>query len=79
MAERHPDVRVDLHDERGHPVEVLRRASRTASLLMLGTRGRGGLASLVLGSVGLGVLGVAACTVVIVRGGQPGATPPGAA
>lgn len=79
VAERHPDVRVDLHDERGHPVEVLRRASQEASVLVLGTRGRGGFASLVLGSVSLGVLGAATCTVVIVREGRPGATPRGAA
>lgn len=58
------DVRRDV--VRGHPVAELVRESENAALLVLGTRGRRGLKSLVLGSVTHGVLHGAHCPVAVV-------------
>ncbi|MBX9360572.1 universal stress protein [Streptomyces sp. WAC04114] len=50
------------------PVPVLRRAARKASVLVIGSRGRGGAAERLLGSVGLAVAGRADGAVIVVRG-----------
>lgn len=50
----HLEASATLHD--GAPVEVLVSASRTARLLVLGNRGRGGFADMLLGSTSQGVL-----------------------
>jgi len=51
------------------PEYVLIREGRNASAVVLGTRGRGGLAGALLGSVSLTVATHADCPVVVVRGG----------
>ncbi|MET8573055.1 universal stress protein [Streptomyces sp. NPDC004783] len=65
---RRPDLRVTtdvLPEEAAH---ALVREGRRASLLVVGTRGRGGLAEFLLGSVSLAVAGHADCPVVVLRG-----------
>jgi nucleotide-binding universal stress UspA family protein len=47
---------------------VLVRESRSASLLVTGTRGRSGIAEALLGSVSLTVAGHARCPMIVVRG-----------
>ncbi|MFE7901025.1 universal stress protein [Streptomyces sp. NPDC057424] len=50
------------------PEYVLLRESRSASLVVVGTRGRSGLADALLGSVSLAVATHAHCPVVVIRG-----------
>ncbi|MEV7007523.1 universal stress protein [Streptosporangium sp. NPDC051022] len=71
-GERYPDVKVTEQLEHGHPVDVLREASDRADLLVVGSRGRGDLAGLVLGSVSHGVLQRAECPIVVVPPSERG-------
>jgi nucleotide-binding universal stress UspA family protein len=66
-AEKYPDVEVHKQVVRGHPVEVILEESAGAELLVLGSRGRGGFAGLLLGSVSQGVLHRTPCPVAVVR------------
>lgn len=52
----------------GDPVEYLLGAAKTASLLVLGSRRRGPVGSVLLGSTSAAVAARAACPVVVVRG-----------
>jgi len=65
--EKYPDVTVRRHSVRALPVEALVRQSETASLVVMGTRGRGGFRGLLLGSVSQGVMHRAQCPVAIVH------------
>lgn len=64
---RHPDVQVveDVHC--AEPVNALTDAGEHADLLVVGSHGRGAVASLVLGSVSRGTLRHARCPVAVVR------------
>ena len=62
-----PDDRVQAQVEQGPAAEVLARASREADLLVVGTRGHGGIAGAVLGSVSSHCVHHAHCAVVVVR------------
>ncbi|MEU8798403.1 universal stress protein [Spirillospora sp. NPDC048819] len=66
-----PEVRVRTALVRGQAAAMLIDAAETADLIVLGPRGLGGFAGLLLGSVGAQVAAHAACPVVIVRGGGP--------
>lgn len=65
---RHPDVTVTRHSFRGLPVESLVEQSDKACLVVVGSRGRGGFAGLLLGSVSRGVMHRSHCPVAVVRG-----------
>ncbi|MGO1397276.1 MAG: universal stress protein [Brevibacterium yomogidense] len=67
LAEKHPDldVRWTLFD--GQPAEVLVRASDTCDILVIGSRGRGGFAGLLLGSTSQSVLPYSAAPTMVVR------------
>ena len=53
---------------RGYPVRVLLDAAADADLLVVGSRGRGGMAGMLLGSVSTQLATYAMCPVVVVRG-----------
>ncbi|MEV5767667.1 universal stress protein [Micromonospora sp. NPDC052213] len=62
-----PDVEVDVEVTAGRPASLLVDASRTASLVVVGTRGRGGLTGMLLGSVSQQLIHHAHCPVAVVR------------
>ncbi|WP_208378817.1 universal stress protein [Cumulibacter soli] len=53
--------------EQGHPSYVLTEATNSADLIVVGSRGHGGFAGLVLGSVSQHVVSHSACPVVVTR------------
>jgi nucleotide-binding universal stress UspA family protein len=63
---RHPEVMVEFRVVLAPPAEALVGLSRDAFMLVLGSRGRGALGSLVLGSVSLQCLRRAHCAVLVV-------------
>jgi nucleotide-binding universal stress UspA family protein len=79
LAEALPPDRVDRvhrHVVEGHPARVLVERAADADLLVVGSRGHGGFAGMLLGSVGLHVLAHAACPVLVVHGDRlPSAAP----
>ena len=65
-----PEVEVRPHVIQGRAAQVLVEAAEEAELLVLGSRGHGGLAEALLGSVGQFCVHNAPCPVVIMRGKQ---------
>ncbi|WP_231635335.1 universal stress protein [Luteipulveratus halotolerans] len=65
--EAHPDVAYDIEVVNGPSSKVLAARSEQADVLVLGTRGRGGFAGKLLGSVSQKVLQAAQCPVVVVK------------
>jgi nucleotide-binding universal stress UspA family protein len=63
-----PGLPVRCTAEIGAPAAVILRAATSARMVVVGSRGRGGFASLLLGSVGQTVAAHAPCPVVVVRG-----------
>lgn len=62
-----PPARVKAHTEEGAPTPTLLRHAESADLLVLGSRGRGGFAGLLLGSVSGGCVRHSPCPVLVVR------------
>jgi nucleotide-binding universal stress UspA family protein len=65
------DVPVGARVAQGHAAQVLLDASAGASLLVVGSRGHGGFAEALLGSVSQHCVQHALCPVVVVRGPYP--------
>ncbi|MFF8428051.1 universal stress protein [Streptomyces sp. NPDC016566] len=70
---RHPGVEVITDRVTGKPAEALAEAADAAELLVLGSRGFGGVGGFVMGSVSLAVIAHAARPVVLVRAGEQAA------
>jgi nucleotide-binding universal stress UspA family protein len=67
VAELQPGVSAEVKVLEGHPAMVLLEQSEEATLLVVGSRGRGGLAGMLLGSVSRHVIHQASCPVTVVR------------
>ncbi|HKN52426.1 MAG TPA: universal stress protein [Amycolatopsis sp.] len=65
--EKYPDVQVTRRVELDRPRHALLAASQDAQLVVVGSRGRGGFAGLVLGSTSQALLHHASCPVMVVR------------
>ena len=76
LHERYPDLQVERLVNQTHPVVALVRASRQAGLVVVGSRGRGTLRSVLLGSVSREVVQRAAASVLVVRPGRVGTDQP---
>jgi nucleotide-binding universal stress UspA family protein len=68
IAETGPEITVSVAT--GDAAEELVRASRDADMLVVGSRGSGGFARLLMGSVSSQVTHHATCPVVIIPGGR---------
>jgi nucleotide-binding universal stress UspA family protein len=67
LEERSPAVDVRTSIEEGHAAEVLIERSKEGDLLVVGARGHGGFAGMLLGSVSQHLVAHAHCPVVVVR------------
>ncbi|WP_020658880.1 universal stress protein [Amycolatopsis benzoatilytica] len=74
-CERYPDVPVEQVVEPDRPRDRLIERSAHASLVVLGSRGRGGFTGMVLGSTSHALLHHAGCPVLIVRATQAAGFP----
>src|SRR5690606_8506101 len=70
---RHPGVEIETEQRIGSPYDVLIRASDEAEMLVLGSRGMGGVGGFLVGSVGLVVVAHVRRPVVLVRAGEQAA------
>ncbi|NMO57281.1 universal stress protein [Actinoplanes sp. TBRC 11911] len=67
LAEKYPDLRISRQVRHGSARRLLGDWSRSAQLVVVGTRGHRGLTSVVLGSVGRHLVHHAACPTAVVR------------
>jgi nucleotide-binding universal stress UspA family protein len=79
MRDAFPDVLVDLRLREGHPALMLIEEAQGASLLVVGSRGHGAFAGMLLGSVSQHCVSHAPCPVVVVRTATGGRRPPAVA
>lgn len=68
LRERSPGLRLETELVHAHPIPALVRAASGARLVVVGSRGRGALADLFLGSVSQSVLHRVGCPVAVVTG-----------
>jgi nucleotide-binding universal stress UspA family protein len=67
LREDHPDVKIETAVVQGSAVDALMEHARGADLLVVGSRGRGSVRAVLLGSVGRDLLDRAPCAVTVVR------------
>ena len=67
LEPREPAVDVRISISKGNPAKVLIDMSQGADLIVVGSRGHGGFAGMLLGSVSQHVVAHAACPVVVLR------------
>ncbi|AOR30407.1 stress-inducible protein [Streptomyces fodineus] len=67
---RHPDLEVSTEQLTGRPAEALVDAAKDADMLVLGSRGLGGIGGFLVGSVGLAVVAHSERPVILVRAAE---------
>jgi nucleotide-binding universal stress UspA family protein len=67
LADKYPDVTVHASVADGDPAQVLVDASHRGQLVVVGSRGHGGFAGLLLGSVGMHLIHHSHCPVLVAR------------
>jgi nucleotide-binding universal stress UspA family protein len=67
ITEQYPDLRIRPQVRRGSARRLLTESSNTAQLVVVGNRGHGGFAGLLLGSVGQHLIHRAGCPTAVVR------------
>ncbi|MBK0421250.1 universal stress protein [Leucobacter sp. CSA2] len=67
LATRYPELEIRREIVQSPPVAALVDAARGAEMIVVGSRGRGGISRLLLGSVSHGVLQALPCPVVVTR------------
>ncbi|WP_406376954.1 universal stress protein [Streptomyces sp. NBC_00647] len=67
LRQRHPRIEVRTEQLSGHPGDALAEAAKSAELLVLGSRGLGGIGGFMVGSVGLSAVAHTDTPVVLVR------------
>jgi nucleotide-binding universal stress UspA family protein len=67
LRDRHPGIEVVTTVRQGHPAPALVESSKEADLLVVGSRGHGAFAGMLIGSVSAHCVTNAHCTVVVVR------------
>ncbi|MCM2389325.1 universal stress protein [Streptomyces albipurpureus] len=80
LRERHPDIEITTRRRSGRAPAALASEADEAGMLVLGSRGLGGVAGFLIGSVGTATIGATARPVVLVRpapAGEPGPAPVG--
>jgi nucleotide-binding universal stress UspA family protein len=69
VRQAHPGVTIESGVKEGHPAPLLVEASRGAALLVVGSRGHGEFAGMLLGSVSEHCVSNAYCPVLVMRDG----------
>ncbi|MEU3764890.1 universal stress protein [Amycolatopsis keratiniphila] len=69
--EKYPDVAVELVVRKGRPVRTLLEFGAKASLLVVGSRGRGGFQGMLLGSTSQALVAHSECPVAVIRPAAP--------
>ncbi|MEU4164631.1 universal stress protein [Actinoplanes sp. NPDC026670] len=67
VRERFHGLTIQVEDTLEHPAAALARASAAAQLLVIGSRGRGAVTGLLLGSISQHMLRHSACTVAVIH------------
>lgn len=67
LAQDYPDLVIERRIERGYPSHALRSVAKNASLLVVGSHGRGRLARFLLGSISFEVLSAPTSVTAVVR------------
>ncbi|WJY96312.1 Universal stress protein [Corynebacterium felinum] len=62
-----PDIKIGYTVAEGTPIDMLLEMSESVSMIVMGSRGLGGLSGMVMGSVSAAVVSHAKCPVVVVR------------
>ena len=70
IRQAHPDLSIHATVVEGHPAPLLVKASRGADLLVVGSRGHGEFAGMLLGSVSEHCVTNAHCPVLVLRDGK---------